>query len=56
MGRRKLKSKGSEDRSAEEFRAVIDSSTSLSMYNEKRRSVCVIRKNLAKDYEIEVDS
>jgi len=56
MGRRKLKSKGSEDRFTEEFRAVIDSSTSLSMYNEKRRSVCVIRKNLAKDYEIEVDS
>jgi len=56
MGRRKLKSKGSEDTFAEEFRAVIDSSTSLSMYNEKRRSVCVIRKNLAKDYEIEVDS
>ena len=56
MGRRKLKTKGSEEGSAEEFRAVIDSSTSLSMYNEKRRSVCVIRKNLAKDYEIEVDS
>ena len=56
MGRRKLKSKGSEDTFTEEFRAVIDSSTSLSMYNEKRRSVCVIRKNLAKDYEIEVDS
>jgi len=56
MGRRKLKSKGSEDKFTEEFRAVIDSSTSLSMYNEKRRSVCVIRKNLAKDYEIEVDS
>ena len=56
MGRRKLKSKGSEDKFTEEFRAVIDNSTSLSMYNEKRRSVCVIRKNLAKDYEIEVDS
>ncbi len=56
MGRRKLKSKGSEDTFAEEFRAVIDDSTSLSMYNEKRRSVCVIRKNLAKDYEIEVTS
>jgi hypothetical protein len=53
MGRRKLKSK---DRFAEDFRAVIDNSTSLSMYNEKRRSVCVIRKNLARDYEIEVDS
>jgi len=56
MGKRKLKSKSSDERFNEEFRAVIDGSTSLSMYNEKRRSVCVIRKNLAKDYEIEVDS
>ena len=56
MGKRKLKTKGSDERFAEEFRAVVDSSTSLSMYNEKRRSVCVIRKNLAKEYEIEVDS
>jgi hypothetical protein len=56
MGKRKLKSKSSEERFTEEFRAVIDSSTSLSMYNEKRRSVCVIRKNLAKTYDIEVDS
>ncbi len=56
MGRRKLKSKGSEDRFTEEFRAVIDNYTSLSMYNEKKRSVCIIRKNLAKDYEIELDS
>ena len=56
MAKRKLNSKGSDERFAEEFRAVIDNSTSLTMYNEKRRSVCVIRKNLAKDYEIEVDS
>ncbi|MFX1502617.1 MAG: hypothetical protein ACFFDH_16770 [Promethearchaeota archaeon] len=56
MVRRKLKSKSSDEKFAEEFRAVTDSSTSISMYNEKRRSVCVIRKNLAKDYEIEVDS
>ena len=56
MGKRKLKSKSSEERFNEEFRAVIDSSTSLNMYNEKRRSVCVIRKNLAKDYDIDVDS
>ncbi|NVM16266.1 MAG: hypothetical protein HWN80_01015 [Candidatus Lokiarchaeota archaeon] len=56
MGKRKIKTKGSDERFTEEFRAVIDGSTSLSMYNEKRRSVCVIRKNLAKDYEIEVDS
>ncbi|MHA2283612.1 MAG: hypothetical protein ACXAC5_22450 [Promethearchaeota archaeon] len=56
MGKRKFKSKGSDDKSAEEFRAVIDNTTSLTMYNEKRRSVCIIRKNLAKDYELEVDS
>jgi len=56
MGKRKLKSKSSDERFTEEFRAVIDNSTSLSMYNEKRRSVCVIRKNLAKEYEVEVDS
>ncbi|NHJ21104.1 MAG: hypothetical protein EAX91_09190 [Candidatus Lokiarchaeota archaeon] len=56
MVKRKLKSKSSDEKFAEEFRAVTDSSTSISMYNEKRRSVCVIRKNLAKDYEIEVDS
>ncbi len=56
MGKRKLKSKSSDERFTEEFRAVIDNSTSISMYNEKRRSVCVIRKNLAKNYEVEVDS
>ncbi|MHA1459215.1 MAG: hypothetical protein ACTSQR_06075 [Promethearchaeota archaeon] len=56
MGKRKLKSKGSEEKSTEQFRAVIDNSTTLSMYNEKRRSVCVVRKNLAKDYDIEVDA
>jgi hypothetical protein len=56
MGKRKLKSKSTDERFTEEFRAVIDNSTSLSMYNEKRRSVCVIRKNLAKKYEVEVDS
>ncbi|MBY8979130.1 MAG: hypothetical protein KGD72_01960 [Candidatus Lokiarchaeota archaeon] len=56
MGKRKLKSKGSEEKSIEQFRAVIDNSTTLSMYNEKRRSVCIVRKNLAKDYDIEVDA
>ncbi|MHA1240204.1 MAG: hypothetical protein ACTSQU_05355 [Promethearchaeota archaeon] len=56
MGKRKLKSKGSEDKSTEQFRAVINNSTTLSMYNEKRRSVCIVRKNLAKDYDIEVDA
>jgi len=56
MGKRKLKSKGSEEKSTEQFRAVIDNSTTLSMYNEKRRSICIVRKNLAKDYDIEVDA
>ena len=56
MGKRKLKSKGSEEKSTEQFRAVINNSTTLSMYNEKRRSVCIVRKNLAKDYDIEVDA
>ncbi len=56
MGKRKLKSKGSEEKSTEQFRAVIDNSTTLSMYNEKRRAICIVRKNLAKDYDIEVDA
>jgi len=56
FGKRKLKSKGSEEKSIEQFRAVIDNSTTLSMYNEKRRAVCIVRKNLAKDYDIEVDA
>ncbi len=56
MAKRKLKSKGSEEKSTEQFRAVIDNLTTLSMYNEKRRAVCIVRKNLAKDYDIEVDA
>jgi len=56
MAKRKLKSKGTEEKSTEQFRAVIDNTTTLSMYNEKRRSICVVRKNLAKDYDIEVDA
>jgi len=56
LRKRKLKSEDSEERFAEHFRAVIDDNTSLNMYNEKKRSICVIRKNLAKDYEIEVDA
>jgi hypothetical protein len=56
MRSRKLDQKNPDDKFKEQFRAVLDSSTSLYMYNEKKRSVCVIRKNLAKDYEIEVDA
>ena len=56
MGKGKLKSKGSEEKFTEQFRAVIDNSTTLSMYNEKRRAICIVRKNLAKDYDVEVDA
>ena len=56
MRDRNLKSKNLENKLKEQFRAVLDGSTSLYMYNEKKRSICVIRKNLAKDYEIEVDA
>jgi len=56
LRKRKLKSDDSEERFTEHFRAVIDDNTSLNMYNEKKRSICVIRKNLAKDYEVEVDA
>ncbi|MFX0179516.1 MAG: hypothetical protein ACFE78_04950 [Candidatus Hodarchaeota archaeon] len=56
MRRRKLKSERSEENFKEKFRAVIDNSTSISMYNEKKKAICIIKKNLAKDYEIEVDA
>jgi len=56
MRRRRANSNRNEDKITEKFRAVIDNTTSLSMYNEKRRSICIIRKNLAKDYEIDVDA
>jgi hypothetical protein len=56
LRKRRLKSDDLEDRFTEQFRAVIDNATTLTMYNEKKRSICVIKKNLAKDYEIEVDA
>jgi hypothetical protein len=56
MRKRKLSSVASENAQKEKFRAIIDNTTSLSMYNEKKRAVCIIKKNLAKDYEIEVDA
>ena len=56
MRRRKIKSERSEEKFKEKFRAVIDNSTSISMYNEKKKAICIIKKNLAKDYEIEVDA
>lgn len=40
----------------EKFRAVADKNTALTMYKRKNRFFCIIRKNLAKDYEVEVDA
>ncbi|MFW9882699.1 MAG: hypothetical protein ACFFG0_57280 [Candidatus Thorarchaeota archaeon] len=34
----------------------MDDHVSLSIYNKKKRSFCIIRKDLAKSYEIEVDA
>ena len=56
MRKRRLKTQDMDERFNEYFRAVIDNATTLTMYNEKKRSICVIKKNLAKDYEIEVDA
>lgn len=53
--RRSSRSNSTESKVRERFRAVINDNTSLSMYNKKNRSFCIIRRNLAKDYEIEVD-
>ncbi|MFW9972785.1 MAG: hypothetical protein ACFFDF_21545, partial [Candidatus Odinarchaeota archaeon] len=40
----------------EKFRAVLNDHLSLTIYNAKKRSVYIIRKDLAKSYEIEVDA
>ncbi len=34
----------------------MDDHISLSIYNKKKKSICIIRKDLAKSYEIEVDA
>ena len=54
--RRNANTDNTESKSIETFRAVIDENTSLSMYNKNNRSFCVIRKDLTKNYEIEVDA
>ncbi|MFO7797443.1 MAG: hypothetical protein R6W84_14965 [Promethearchaeia archaeon] len=54
--RRRTRSDRTESKASEKFRAVIDTNTSLSMYNKKNRSYCVVRKDLAKNYDIEVDA
>ncbi len=56
MRRRRTRSDSSESKDSDGFRAVVNDSTSLSMYKKGERSLCIIRKNLAKDYEIEVEA
>ncbi len=54
MRRRRTRSDTSENKIIEKFRAIINENTSLSMYNKGDRAYCIIRKDLVKDYEIEV--
>ncbi len=54
MRRRRARSDGTDSKNSEQFRAVINENTSLTMYNKDDRSYCIIRKDLAKNYEIEV--
>ncbi len=55
MRRRRVRSDNTESKKFEKFRSVVDDSTSLSIYNKGgERSFVVIRKDLVKDYEIEV--
>jgi hypothetical protein len=56
MRRRRVRPDSSENKINEGFRAVIDENMSLSLYTKGDKSFCIIRKNLAKDYEMEVDA
>ncbi|MHA1724919.1 MAG: hypothetical protein ACTSXH_08780 [Promethearchaeota archaeon] len=41
---------------SEKFRACVNEHTSLSMYKKRERFYCIIRKDLSKPYEVEVDA
>ncbi|MFX1442261.1 MAG: hypothetical protein ACFFHV_02505 [Promethearchaeota archaeon] len=56
MRRRRTRSDSTESKDSDGFRAVVNDSTSLSMYKKGERALCIIRKNLAKEYDIEVDA
>ena len=56
MRRRRTRSDSSENKDSDGFRAVVSDNTSLSMYKKGERALCIIRKNLAKDYDIEVEA
>ncbi|MHA1436683.1 MAG: hypothetical protein ACTSPD_03840 [Promethearchaeota archaeon] len=54
--RRRISSDSTESKLTERFRAVINESTSISMYNKPNKSIVIIRKDLAKEYETEIDA
>ena len=54
--RRRVGSENTEDKFVEKFRAVLNDNNSLSIFNKKKRSICIVRRDLAKSYEIEVDA
>ncbi|MFW9867658.1 MAG: hypothetical protein ACFFEN_16305 [Candidatus Thorarchaeota archaeon] len=56
MRRRRVGSEDNEKKIIEKFRAVLDDNNSLSIFNKKKRSVYIIRRDLAKSYEIEVEA
>ncbi|MBD3255070.1 MAG: hypothetical protein GF383_08245 [Candidatus Lokiarchaeota archaeon] len=56
MRRRQIRSNGAENKRKEKYRAVVDDNTSLSIYDKGDRSYCIIRRDLAKEYDIEVQA
>ncbi len=54
--KKNLKGNGSDSKYIEKFRAVVDEHTSLSVLNTTEKSFYIIRRDLAKDYDIEVDA
>ncbi|MBY8989834.1 MAG: hypothetical protein KGD58_03690 [Candidatus Lokiarchaeota archaeon] len=54
--RRRVGPENTEDKFIEKFRAVLNDNNSLSIFNKKKRSICIVRRDLAKSYEITVEA
>lgn len=54
--RRRNNSNNTESKLTEKFRACVNDNTSLSMYKKRERFYCIIRKDLSKPYDVEVDA
>lgn len=54
--RKRAKPNSAEMKNTEKFRAVLDEHTSLAIYTKNDKSFYIVRKDLAKEYEIEVDA